>query len=273
MNRQRPLTRRDLMRSSAGALLAAGLWPGAHHAEGENASGDFPFLVVNDLHWKDKTGADWFARLAKQLTSHAEKPEFMLLVGDLAEDGKPEQLGPMRDFCKDLGIPVHVVPGNHDAAAQTDRKAYEELFPDRLNYRFDHRGWQYVALDSTDGVKGSGVSVLPPSLKWLDETLPKLDKKKPTILFTHFPLGRLTPTRLTNADAVLERFKELNLRAVFCGHYHGFTERTSGDMVLTTNKCCSFARANHDGTKEKGYFLCSAQAGKVTRTFVEVKPA
>ena len=156
---------------------------------------------------------------------------------------------------------------------QTDRKAYEELFPDRLNYRFDHRGWQYVALDSTDGVKGSGVSVLPPSLNWLDETLPKLDKKKPTILFTHFPLGRLTPTRLANADAVLERFKELNLRAVFCGHYHGFTERTSGDVVLTTNKCCSFARANHDGTKEKGYFLCSAKAGKVTRTFVEVKPA
>jgi major membrane immunogen (membrane-anchored lipoprotein) len=31
-------------------------------------------------------------------------------------------------------------------------------------------------------------------------------------------------------------------------------------------------RANHDGTKEKGYFICNVSDGKVTRRFVEYKP-
>ena len=49
-------------------------------------------------------------------------------------------------------------------------------------------------------------------------------------------------------------------------------EKKSGETILTTNKCCAFARGNHDGTKEKGYFLCKAKDGKIERTFVEVKP-
>ena len=265
------LTRRDAL--NLGALLAAGLWPGALAAEGDSDSGAFHFIAVNDMHWKDEKGADWFTRLAKQMTGHAEKPEFVLLVGDLAEDGKSEQLGPMRDWCKDLGLPVHVVPGNHDYVTGKSRKPYDESFPGKLNYHFEHRGWQFVAFDSTDGDKAKGVAVQPPTLKWLDETLPKLDRKKPTVAFTHFPLGGLTPMRATNADAVLERFKPLNLRAVYNGHFHGFTERVIGETTLTTNKCCSFFHANHDGTKEKGYFLCRAKEGNLTRTFVEFKPA
>ena len=70
---------------------------------------------------------------------------------------------------------------------------------------------------------------------------------------------------------VLDRFKEFNLRAVYNGHHHGFTEKTVRDVPITTNRCCAFARGNHDGTKEKGYFLCHAKDGKIERTFVEVK--
>ena len=73
-----------------------------------------------------------------------------------------------------------------------------------------------------------------------------------------------------SADELLLRFKEHNLQAVFNGHFHGFTERKLGRVTLTTNKCCSISRENHDGTKEKGYFLCTAKDGKVTREFAEV---
>jgi hypothetical protein len=41
--------------------------------------------------------------------------------------------------------------------------------------------------------------------------------------------------------------------------------------VLTTNRCCSNSRNNHDGSPEKGYFLCHAKGGKVSHRFVEVK--
>ena len=83
--------------------------------------------------------------------------------------------------------------------------------------------------------------------------------------------GPLVIGRPNNANALLNRFKEYNLQAVYCGHWHGFTERHVKDTVLTTNRCCSYRRQNHDGTKEKGYFLCHARDGKIERKFVEVK--
>jgi hypothetical protein len=78
--------------------------------------------------------------------------------------------------------------------------------------------------------------------------------------------------RPLNADPVLEGFRDFNLVAVFDGHYHGFTERHAGRTVLTTNRCCAISRNNHDGTPEKGYFLCTALDGQIQRQFVEVKP-
>ena len=39
------------------------------------------------------------------------------------------------------------------------------------------------------------------TLQWIDDTLPKLDKQRPTVIFTHFPLGMLTPSRPRNAVA------------------------------------------------------------------------
>ena len=49
--------------------------------------------------------------------------------------------------------------------------------------------------------------------------------------------------------------------------------RTLGSAALTTDKCCAISRENHDGTPEKGYFICQAKAGRISRTFVEVTPA
>jgi len=32
-------------------------------------------------------------------------------------------------------------------------------------------------------------------------------------------------------------------------------------------------RQNHDGSKEKGYFLCHARDGKIERKFVQLNPS
>jgi hypothetical protein len=231
---------------------------------------DFSFLVVNDLHYFDSHCGPWFERAIRQLKATPQPVDFCLLVGDLSENGKADQLGPVREIFGTLGVPVHVVIGNHDYRGPADRKAFEELFPRSLNYRFEHNSWQFLALDSSHGQRVQ-VSVQAPALQWLDDTLPALDRRRPTIVFTHFPLGPWVPYRITNADAVLDRFKEFNLRAVFNGHFHGFTERLVRRTSLTTNRCCSLHKANHDGSKEKGYFLCKAAEGRVRRTFFEVK--
>jgi 3',5'-cyclic AMP phosphodiesterase CpdA len=265
------LTRRQLLRRSPSALLAAGLWPGTL-AAGDKETGAFSFLVVNDLHSLDKKCLPWFEKVVKQMAAHDEKPAFLAIAGDLAEDGTPAQLEPIRDlFVKGMKIPVYVVPGNHDYTKEQSLKPYTELYPDRLNYTFDFGGWQFVALDTTEGTKYQNTTIAADTLKWLDGKLPKLDKKKPLVIITHFPLGEGVRMRPKNADDVLKRFTDFNLRAAYSGHYHAFTEKKAGDAVLTTNRCCSFAKGNHDGTKEKGYFLVTANGGTLERRFVEVK--
>lgn len=264
----RLLSRRQMLGRSAGSLLAAGLWPGWVH--GDAPAGEFRFIAINDLHYLNDKCGPWFEKVTKSVKAH-EKVAFVLAVGDLANDGTAAQLAAARDILKGWGLTFHTSCGNHDWKTQDDRKAYVELFPDRLNYRFEHEGWQFVCIDSSDGVKFEKVAAGKDTLKWLDAEVPKLDAKKATVLFTHFPFGAGVKYRVTNADAVLERFKSVNLRAVLNGHFHGFTEKKAGDTVFTTNRCCAFARGNHDGTKEKGYFVCTAKDGKLTREFVEVK--
>jgi len=162
------------------------------------------------------------------------------------------------------------VVGNHDYLKQTDRSEYEKVFPERLNYHFEHKGWRFVGLDTTEGLKSSHTTIAASTLNWLDENLPKLDKKSPLVVFTHFPLGEKVTNRPVNAEAVLERLREHNLRGVFSGHLHMRTERQVGEAFLVTNRCCSVSRPNFDKSKEKGYFLCEAADGNVARTFVEV---
>ncbi len=263
--------RRDFLERSVGSLLAMGLWPGALRAQDNGQGGAFSFIAVNDTHYIDEQCGEFLAKVMAQMKATTPKPDFVLIAGDLCDHGTVAELGGAREVYKTLGLPYHVVIGNHDYVSPIDRKPYEDHFPKSLDFRFEHKGWQIVGLDTSEGQKYNNTTVQPHTIQWLDEQVPKLDRAKPTVVFTHFPLGPMTPTRPLNADVVLERFKDLNLQAVFNGHFHGFTERMVGKAVVTTNRCCALKRNNHDGTREKGYFVCVAKDGKIARTFVEVK--
>src|SRR5271165_5059695 len=170
------LSRRRFLQASAASLLAARLWPGALAAADSDAGGAFHFLVINDLHYLNAKCGIWFEGLTKQLKGHKEKPAFCALVGDLSENGKKEEIGPVKEIFKGLGCPIHVVPGNHDFHAQDGRKHYDAVYPDSLNYLVAYDKWQFVFLDSTEGNK-SKAAVGAHTLQWLDEMLPRFDKK------------------------------------------------------------------------------------------------
>jgi 3',5'-cyclic AMP phosphodiesterase CpdA len=266
------LTRREWLRMSAGALLSLGVWPGRLRSAEAPATHDFTFIAVNDLHALEEGCRPWFDEMVCQMKASAPTAEFCLLGGDLAENGTAAQLTLIKDSFSALGIPCHAVVGNHDYQSATDRSAYEQIFPEQINYSFTHRGWQIIGLDSSEGTKARETRISDATLTWLNQNLSKLDLRRPTILFTHFPLGDLVSARPLNADDLLQRCYGLNLQAVFCGHFHGFTERSFRHSTITTDKCCSRVRSNHDGTPEKGWFVCQAANGEIKRRFVEFCP-
>jgi hypothetical protein len=232
------------------------------------ASGEFTFIAVNDLHCRDPECRPWFDEVVREMKRSAPDAEFCLLGGDLADEGTAGQLTSVRDAFRNLEIPLHAVVGNHDYEASCRRVAYEQIFPAQINYTFEHSGWQLVGLDTTEGTKSSNTSISEVTLCWLDDFVPGLDPVKPTIIFTHFPLGELVVARPLNADDLLKRCALLNVQAIFSGHFHGFTERHFGKATLTTDRCCSRVRDNHDGSAAKGWFVCRAVGGKITRKFV-----
>ena len=266
------LTRRQWVRLGAGALLSLGVWPGRLCGEEAPAHDDFDFIAVNDLHALEPACRSWFDNVVRQMKASAPSAEFCLLGGDLADNGTPAQLTLIKEAFSALGIPCHAVVGNHDHLSDTDRSAYEQIFPNQINYTFEHRGWQIIGLDSSEGTKANETSISTKTFAWLDENLPRLDARRPTIVFTHFPLGDGVFARPLNADDLLCCLDQFNIQAVFSGHFHGYTARPFHQATATTDKCCSRVRPNHDGTPEKGWFVCRASRGEVKRRFVEFHP-
>lgn len=293
MNSARTTRREALRHLGAGALLALGLWPGALRAEGRGRSGAFRFLQVNDTHCLSSECGEYLAGVVRQM--NAERADFCLLAGDLTDQGDRRCMATVKEVFAGLNAPMYPVIGNHDHLTPTDRTAYTDAFPKRVNHHFEHAGWQFLGLDTTEGQRYEKTTIQPATLRWVSDTLPRLDPRKPTVIFTHFPLGIGTTPAATapdslaglmqdfstalvtvkyrplNADDLLDRFREFNLRAVFSGHYHAFTECRRGETVFTTDRCCALKRANHDGSKAKGYFVCDARDERLERRFVEFK--
>ena len=261
-----PLSRRALLKASTGTLLATALWPGALRAADVQRK-NLRFAVINDLHIYDDQCASYFEPLVKQINT--EDIDLLLIAGDLTNDSHIEQFDLFKTLFGKIKVPFRVVPGNHDLCQ--GHKAWDDAFKDASNYVFDLADWQFIGLDTCDGTNYQKITILNGTLDYAKTALDKIDPKKPLVLFTHFPLGENVLYRPTNADDVLDLFKKHNLRAAFSGHFHGFTEHTCRDAVLTTNRCCSRHVSNHDGTKEQGYFILACDDGKLTRTFVEYK--
>lgn len=257
-------TRREAIRG-LGALLVAGAWPGwARAAE----AGEFSFAVANDFH-HDGPGCDfWFERLFRQIAAHPGAV-FCAGLGDLAHRGRPESIAAIARIAAAAGVTLYPVPGNHDNDLDGSPFNYAQVLPGRLNYHWTHAGWQFVAIDTTDGKKATFTRVSARTLAWLDATLPQLDPARPTVLCTHFPLLPISVVTPANAEDVLARFERMNLRGVFCGHYHGKRTARRGAYELVTDVCCSRVAKNHDGSPEKGYWLCRARGdGTIERSFV-----
>jgi len=265
-----PVTRRAAL-GQLGALLAAGIWPGGLRAAETRSggAGAVRFAVLNDLHHESPECDAWFERLFRAAGAH-KGVAFVAGLGDLANKGNPASIAAVKRLAATAGVPFYPVPGNHDNDLEETTRIYSEVFPGRLNYTWSEAGWQFVALDTTEGKKWDDVRVGAETMAWLKAELPKLDARKPTVLLTHFPLGAGVKMRPLNAETVLVAFVDFNLRGVFSGHHHGRVTVTRRGVELVTNVCCSRVGKNHDGSAAKGYFVVAGSAdGTLTREWVE----
>ena len=197
----------------------------------------FPMLIaqLSDIHvrpsgelYKGLVDSNrMFLDAIEHLEQLDQRPDLVMITGDLVDDGDPREYRTVVDLLQTLTIPYLVLPGNHDR-----RDALLHAFESHtylpttgpLNYCIDTYPLRIVALDSCLRGKHEG-ALEPSSLDWLQSTL-AADRTKPTLIVLHHPpfvsgIPYLDTYRFIDhrpLEAIVSSCD--NIEAVLCGHVH-----------------------------------------------------
>lgn len=232
---------------------------------------EFTFATINDLHVLDTKSAGIVNQAVNSINAD-DRVQFTVVLGDIATDGRYEELKLAKVALDRLEMPCFAVPGNHDV----DMKA-KDIFGNYTSvYGPAHwdegeEGWLFIGLNSCEESK-SDVTLPQTELDWLEQTLKKVNRSRPIALFAHHPFNPGTKAyRVINADAVLGLFAEHSLKLVAAGHYHGNQVEEHNGVLFTTTACCSTTRDNFDETPEKGYRLFHVTKDAIQTDFITVR--
>jgi DNA repair exonuclease SbcCD nuclease subunit len=234
---------------------------------------NYYFIHITDLHLLGHTfyGAPGYETEHEAVDDFNEvindinliNPEFVLLTGDLINEGELEDFECLRnhtltmELLEKLEVPVYIVPGNHDLGGWdetpppqgTARQEWWRFFGWRqrevpptkteyltYDYSFDYGNVHFIGLEAYDNYDSymqdvyGDESFIPSQMTWLNNDLTAAgDKTK--VLFYHYD------------------FKdELNLESLgvdmaLWGHTHSDHEDASHPYVISTASVCDGKRA------------------------------
>jgi Icc-related predicted phosphoesterase len=202
----------------------------------------FTFVVVSDLHTSEKTGPEYLRAFIKQIETLSDKPDFVLVTGDIHVEPFKKVLEATRP-----AIPFHVALGNHETRPFRDMlaKMFPADFKDTDFYSYTHKNSSFIVLSDaaangdhvghfdSEAIKGSSQG------KWLEDQLAQYRKSADHIfIFAHIPPH---PQGLVEGNMFLstndqKQLKELTLKykpsALFFGHLHKAMEFNMGDSPV-----------------------------------------
>jgi 3',5'-cyclic AMP phosphodiesterase CpdA len=199
----------------------------------------------------------------------AEKPDILLITGDLAKEGELVCHETVKSYLQKLekeGIKVFVVPGNNDIG-NPDAKTYktnppsvipgiiadefasiyddfgfnEAIYRDNNSLSYISQPYKKLWILAIDGVKrsASGVSgaINPLTLAWIQEKMAEANENNITVLaMMHYGIlehytgqKNLEPLIKSSKDNAIA-LMNAGIRLIFTGHYH------ASDIVDFTNE-------------------------------------
>lgn len=189
--------------------------------------------------------------------------DFLLLPGDLTQDGETDNHEWLVKRLHSLPFPVFVVPGNHDVPNidATENKIGLHQFPSYYN-NFGYKSQQlYYTQEVLPGVRIIGLNsnhfdkegrqlgyLNEEQLIWLEKLLPQVKDQLLLVMIHHNIIEHLPGQSnhvlgkrymLNNASTLLKLLKSVNCKLIFTGHLHvqdiayyqGIYEITTGSLV------------------------------------------
>jgi len=199
----------------------------------EQASPALDLLVLADLHYVERAAHRcpvpsrhaWFGRegaeRAVRRALRTFRPDAVVLLGDLLDnghaDGSEADLAALRDTFAAFGLPVLVVPGNHDGPAER----LAAVFGPQPSLR-ELGGCQLVTIAAT--YDAADVTRHPDAALALIARAAADAPDRPLIVLQHNPIHphieSTYPYNPTNADAIARCYADSRVALSLSGHYH-----------------------------------------------------
>lgn len=186
--------------------------------------------------------APYLASAVDALMKLPQKPDAVLLTGDLTDFGRVTEYEHLAELLSPLDIPYYLLPGNHD-----DRENMRRCFPTHtylgvggfIQYSVMVGGVRIVALDSAEHGQSAGRLCIS-RLAWLTEELER-DRTTPTIIAIHHPpfktlIGHMDKIGLLEGVRDFETIvaRHPNIQRVICGHLHRTIYTTFAKTIAST---------------------------------------
>ena len=184
---------------------------------------------VSDLHIGGRPeSVARAAQVIAHVCSMSPAPDVLLVTGDIADHGSPEEYATARDLLSAWDGPLLVGTGNHDVRGPFARVLMGGDREGPLDQELDVGAYRFLMLDSlvpaVDGQRIDHGELAESTLAWLDERLDA--SPRPTFVCFHHPpttvgIGQADAIQLWNGpalEAVLTRHP--HVVAVLVGHNH-----------------------------------------------------
>ena len=219
-----------------------------------------PFLLaqISDTHIGGTfAGGDPVAALARAVRElrGPDRPDAVLVTGDVADTGEREQVRVAGELLAELGGPVYPLPGNHDSrAALRSQFSLPGSGDEPIQYAVSLGPLRLVAMDTT--IPGDVPGQLDAArLAWLDAELARAPAQ-PTLLAMHHPpfatgvpawdrIG-IDPDDREALAEVLARNRQV--RRIVAGHVHmTIAGQVGGCVALTAPATYGQSRLSFEG--------------------------
>lgn len=192
--------------------------------EGEVLSG-----TINTTAYVDT--AAYFRQAIKRASELSHRPLALVITGDLVEEPSRAAYEHFRQIVSELGLPLHLLVGNHD-----NREIFLDVFPEYLQhewiaqtgfiqYSVDVGRIRLIALDTHSPGEHHG-TLCAQRLEWLEQAL-RLEPEKPVIVALHHPpfqtgIAHMDAWRLHSGAQEFEEIISAHsqVKRVICGHVH-----------------------------------------------------
>jgi predicted MPP superfamily phosphohydrolase len=206
----------------------------------------FTFVQISDTHFgfnkpanPDITGG--VRRAIADIHALPQAPSLVVHTGDVSHLSKPEEYGLAKEVLSELKLPLHTIPGEHDAlddGLNGYLKQFDHDGKQRAWYSFDQGGVHFIGLSNVLGYKmGSLTALGDEQLAWLKKDLAHVSHSTPVVVLAHIPMWTVYAQwgwGTADADQALALLRPYGSVTVLNGHIHQVLQKVEGNIALHT---------------------------------------